>query len=282
MVRGGAAAATEFTAREKEICETIGPELKRRGLVLVGIDVIDGNLTEINVTSPTGIRAIRRLGGPDLAVAAWDAIETARASRPCIEAVARPTQSNQSSRNHSLSPIGTSDAMLETVSPRTPPRTNSPASKLFDRAGLRANIAALHADGRSVETARPEAMALFRASLEHGRALVRAALENNGGGLVCAGQLAHIEDELIHAIHDYVATYVHPATDAASAKTGVVAAVGGYGRATLAPGSDIDLLFLLPDDARRRMPVRRPVDPVSAVGSRPEGRTFDPHRRRVP
>jgi glutathione synthase len=75
MVRGGAAAVTEFTPREREICETIGPELKRRGLLLVGIDVIDGFLTEINVTSPTGIRAIKKIGGPDLAVTVWDAIE---------------------------------------------------------------------------------------------------------------------------------------------------------------------------------------------------------------
>jgi glutathione synthase len=75
MVRGGAANATELTEREREICATIGPELKARGLILVGIDVIDGNLTEINVTSPTGIRAIRRLGGPDIAAAVWDAIE---------------------------------------------------------------------------------------------------------------------------------------------------------------------------------------------------------------
>jgi glutathione synthase len=75
MVRGGAAKPTDLSPREREICETIGPELKARGLILVGIDVIDGNLTEINVTSPTGIRAIKRLGGPDLAVAAWDAIE---------------------------------------------------------------------------------------------------------------------------------------------------------------------------------------------------------------
>ncbi len=75
MVRGGAAAATEFTAREREICETIGPELQRRGLLLVGIDVIDGYLTEINVTSPTGIRAIKKIGGPDIAVTVWDAIE---------------------------------------------------------------------------------------------------------------------------------------------------------------------------------------------------------------
>ncbi|ACB96687.1 glutathione synthase [Beijerinckia indica] len=75
MVRGGAAAATDLTPREREICETIGPELKRLGLLFVGIDVIDGNLTEINVTSPTGIRAIKKVGGPDLAVTIWDAIE---------------------------------------------------------------------------------------------------------------------------------------------------------------------------------------------------------------
>ncbi|WP_018045812.1 glutathione synthase [Methylobacterium sp. 88A] len=75
MVRGGAASASDLTERERDICATIGPELRRRGLILVGIDVIDGNLTEINVTSPTGIRAIKRLGGPDLAVSVWDAIE---------------------------------------------------------------------------------------------------------------------------------------------------------------------------------------------------------------
>jgi glutathione synthase len=78
MVRGGAAAATEFTPREREICEGIGPELKRRGLLLVGIDVIDGHLTEINVTSPTGIRAVRKVGGPDIAALVWDAIEAKR------------------------------------------------------------------------------------------------------------------------------------------------------------------------------------------------------------
>jgi glutathione synthase len=75
MVRGGAAKPTDLSPREREICETIGPELRKRGLIFVGIDVIDGNLTEINVTCPTGIRAIKRLGGPDLAVPLWDAIE---------------------------------------------------------------------------------------------------------------------------------------------------------------------------------------------------------------
>ena len=75
MVRGGAAKETDLTERERAICSTIGPELRKRGLLFVGIDVIDGYLTEINVTSPTGIRAVKRLGGPDLAVAIWDAIE---------------------------------------------------------------------------------------------------------------------------------------------------------------------------------------------------------------
>lgn len=81
MVRGGAAEATDLSPREKEICERIGPALKRMGLIFVGIDVIDGNLTEINVTSPTGIRAIKRLGGPDLAVTIWEAIEQNRKER---------------------------------------------------------------------------------------------------------------------------------------------------------------------------------------------------------
>ena len=78
MVRGGAAQATELSDREREICATLGPKLRERGLLFVGIDVIDGNLTEINVTSPTGIRAIARLGGPDVAAKVWDAIEKKR------------------------------------------------------------------------------------------------------------------------------------------------------------------------------------------------------------
>jgi glutathione synthase len=78
MVRGGAAETTQLSPREREICARIGPALKERGLLFTGIDVIAGNLTEINVTSPTGIRAIKRLGGPDLAVAIWDAIEAKR------------------------------------------------------------------------------------------------------------------------------------------------------------------------------------------------------------
>ncbi len=78
MVRGGSPKDTELTPREREICERLGPELRQRGLLFVGIDVIGGNLTEINVTSPTGIRAIRNLGGPDIAAMIWDCIENKR------------------------------------------------------------------------------------------------------------------------------------------------------------------------------------------------------------
>jgi glutathione synthase len=73
---GGKAAKTELTAREEQICAVLGPELKRRGLIFVGIDVIGGQwLTEINVTSPTGIVAIDKFNGTDTPGRIWDAIE---------------------------------------------------------------------------------------------------------------------------------------------------------------------------------------------------------------
>jgi glutathione synthase len=78
MVRGGSPEATELSPREKEICQTIGPALRERGLIFVGIDVIGGYLTEINMTSPTGIRAIKNVGGPDVAAMVWDVIEAKR------------------------------------------------------------------------------------------------------------------------------------------------------------------------------------------------------------
>jgi glutathione synthase len=78
---GGSGAQTELTARELEICAAIGPELAKRGLVFVGIDVIAGYLTEINVTSPTGIVAIDRFNGTDTPALIWDAIEARHAAR---------------------------------------------------------------------------------------------------------------------------------------------------------------------------------------------------------
>ncbi|MEO8142323.1 MAG: glutathione synthase [Sphingomicrobium sp.] len=80
---GGVAAKTELTAREQEICAALAPELKRRGLIFVGIDVIGGEwLTEINVTSPTGIVAVDRFNGTDTSALIWDAIETRLRARP--------------------------------------------------------------------------------------------------------------------------------------------------------------------------------------------------------
>jgi glutathione synthase len=78
MVRGGVPAATELTDREREICARLGPSLRERGLLFVGIDVIGGFLTEINVTSPTGIRSVKNLGGADIAALIWDKIEEKR------------------------------------------------------------------------------------------------------------------------------------------------------------------------------------------------------------
>lgn len=73
---GGSGAQSELTPRELEICEALGPELKKRGLIFVGIDVIGGYLTEINVTSPTGIVSIDNFNGTDTAGMIWDAIES--------------------------------------------------------------------------------------------------------------------------------------------------------------------------------------------------------------
>ncbi|MGZ8370713.1 MAG: glutathione synthase [Caulobacteraceae bacterium] len=80
LARGGRAEAVELTARDREICAIIGPELKRRGLLFVGIDVIGDYLTEINVTSPTGAQQLKRFGGGDAAAALWDVIEAKRAA----------------------------------------------------------------------------------------------------------------------------------------------------------------------------------------------------------
>ena len=89
---GGRAAAVEITARDREICARLGPELKRRGLIFTGIDVIGPYLTEINVTSPTGIRQVKAFGGPDIAALIWDAIECRLASSGAKPASIAATQ----------------------------------------------------------------------------------------------------------------------------------------------------------------------------------------------
>jgi glutathione synthase len=81
LARGGVADSVELTARDHEICATIGPDLRRRGLLFVGIDVIGDYLTEINVTSPTGAQQLKQFGGGDCAVALWDRIEAIRGAK---------------------------------------------------------------------------------------------------------------------------------------------------------------------------------------------------------
>lgn len=73
---GGRPEPTELTAREHEICDRIGPDLKARGMIFVGIDVIGDYMTEINVTSPTGIREVKRFGGNDISKLIWNAVES--------------------------------------------------------------------------------------------------------------------------------------------------------------------------------------------------------------
>ena len=82
LAAGGTAEASELTETEREICAALGPELKRRGLLFVGIDVIGGRwLTEINVTSPTGIVAIDKFNGTDTPALIWDSIDRRLAER---------------------------------------------------------------------------------------------------------------------------------------------------------------------------------------------------------
>jgi glutathione synthase len=81
LAAGGKAEAAELGDRDREICAALGPELKRRGLLFVGIDVIGGMLTEINVTSPTGIVALDAFNGSDTPALIWDAIEARFADR---------------------------------------------------------------------------------------------------------------------------------------------------------------------------------------------------------
>ena len=81
LVVGGTAEKTDLSDADKRICEAIGPELRRRGLVLTGIDVIGGRLTEINVTSPTGVQAIKKLSGIDIPAIFWDSVQERLAGR---------------------------------------------------------------------------------------------------------------------------------------------------------------------------------------------------------
>lgn len=129
---------------------------------------------------------------------------------------------------------------------QSPTAFPAPAMSGLDRPLLDAAIAALRAEHSDDAAFRRAAVDRFRGALDDGRAAILRDFAEDHGGLACASRLAALQDEIIRSLYDYVVRYVYPLERPSTAERLCVVAVGGYGRATLAPGSDIDLLFLLP------------------------------------
>jgi [protein-PII] uridylyltransferase len=121
--------------------------------------------------------------------------------------------------------------------------------RIVDGEALRRELTALTAatggDGSSAAV-RQTAVDLFKRTISEGRRTAEAMLLADGGGSACAERLSHLMDEVIRALYDFATVHVYRSKNRSAAERMAVIAVGGYGRGTLAPGSDIDLLFVLP------------------------------------